>query len=676
MTAMPAPPVSTTTVGSERRYRPELQGLRALAVALVVVYHVWFGRISGGVDVFFLVSGFLITGQLYRSAQRGAVPLSRNWGRQIARLVPAAAVVLVATVVAGLAILPEARWVQTVREVVASAFFLENWRLAADSVDYSAQHNTASVVQHFWSLSIQVQFYVVWPLLFAGVVLVAGRAHLDRTLTRVIAALFVASLAYSVVLTATDQPLAYFHSLTRVWEFALGGLLALWIDKVDLPARFRVLLGWLGVIGLVACGAVLQVGSVFPGFAALWPTCAAALVLLAGATGSRRGADRLLSSAPMRYLGDISYSLYLWHWPVLLFYLVLTGEPSADLEGGSSVIVLSVLLAVITYHLVEEPMRLRHKSRRAQYRLGALSVAVVLLATAGWQAVSLVRADHGAQIGDSTHPGAMALVPGYTSVSATDVAVDPLPPMVSLGEDWGRASGPWTCRADPARPPLESCTLAVDGTPERRVVVVGDSHSQQYLGALQPIAERNRWEVTAFLKGACPFSTASETEPDSAECIAWNTALVPAVIDLHPDAVFTMASREVRSGLTESTPAGFVEAWTRLSDAGIAVLAVRDNPRFDFRPPDCVQENGRGAPQCGAERNAWYPEVPSWVGAPGVPSSVRFLDFSDLMCAPDGQCPAEIGNVWVYMDDNHLSATFTASMAPVVEQRIMSAMGW
>jgi hypothetical protein len=119
-----------------------------------------------------------------------------------------------------------------------------------------------------------------------------------------------------------------------------------------------------------------------------------------------------------------------------------------------------------------------------------------------------------------------------------------------------------------------------------------------------------------------------------------------------------------------------VEAWTRLSDAGIPVLAVRDNPRFDFRPPDCVQEKGRGAPECGAERDAWYPAVPSYVAAPNVPPNVRFLDFSDLLCTPDGQCPAEIGNVLVYMDDNHLTATFTASMAPVVEQRIDAALGW
>lgn len=675
MTAVPAPPVTSTGSTTGRRYRPELQGFRALAVALVVLYHVWFDRISGGVDVFFLVSGFLITGQLHRAAERGPIQLTRNWGRQIARLLPAATVVLVATVAAGLVVLPEARWLQTIREVVASAFFLENWRLAADSVDYSAQHNTASVVQHFWSLSIQVQFYVVWPLLISGVVLVAGRDHLRRTLTRVLAAVGIASLGYSVVLTALDQPLAYFHSLTRVWEFALGGLLALWIDRVDLPVATRVVLGWVGVVGLVACGAVLQVGSVFPGYAALWPTGAAALGLLAGATGHPKGADRFLSSRPLRYLGDVSYSLYLWHWPVLLYFLVLTDSQTAGLEGGMFVIVLSLVLAILTHHLVEEPMRHRISAPLRQYRLGVIAVVAVLVSAGIWQGAALIRADHGARVGDVDHPGAMANVTGY-HYEGSDGVVEPLPPLVSLADDFAQTGDGWTCGPDPAHPPVESCALATNGDPARRIVVVGDSHSQQYLGALQPIAQRHNWQIVSILKGACPFSTVSETEPDSTECLDWNAAAIAAVVDRHPDVVFTLASRNIRTGLTEQTPAGFVDAWTRLSDAGIPVLAVRDNPRFDFRPPDCLQEKGRGAPDCGAERDAWYPAVPSYVAVPGVPPDVRFLDFTDLLCTPDGKCPGEIGNVLVYMDDNHLTATFTESMAPVVEQRIDAAMGW
>ena len=221
-----------------RVHRPELQGLRAVAVALVVVYHVWFGRVSGGVDVFFVISGFLLTGQLARAAGRGPLELGRRWSRTIVRLLPCAVVVLVATVVAGTLLLPEGRWPQTLREVVAAALFLENWRLAADAVDYAARSTMSSPVQHFWSLSIQGQFFLVWPLLVAlvGIAARGDAARVRAHLTVATLGVFAASLTFSVVLTATNQPLAYFHSLTRLWEFALGGLLALTIDTVRLAA--------------------------------------------------------------------------------------------------------------------------------------------------------------------------------------------------------------------------------------------------------------------------------------------------------------------------------------------------------------------------------------------------------------------------------------------------------
>ena len=200
-----------------RVHRPELQGLRAVAVALVVVYHVWFGRVSGGVDVFFVVSGFLLTGQLARAAERGPLALGRRWSRMLGRLLPCAVVVLVATVVAGMLLLPEGRWPQTLREVVAAALFLENWQLAADAVDYAARSNMSSPVQHFWSLSIQGQFFFVWPLLVALVALAARGepARVRAHLTVAALGVFAASLMFSVALTATNQPLAYFHSLTR-----------------------------------------------------------------------------------------------------------------------------------------------------------------------------------------------------------------------------------------------------------------------------------------------------------------------------------------------------------------------------------------------------------------------------------------------------------------------------
>jgi peptidoglycan/LPS O-acetylase OafA/YrhL len=220
--------------------------------------------------VFFLLTGFLLTGGLVRAAERGALDVRLQWSRTLRRLIPAAAVVLVATAVLSIAVLPQGRWAQTIREIAAAALFVENWQLAADSVDYAARTNMTSVVQHFWSLSIQGQVFLLWPLLVAVVAVSCGGAP-ARLRPRMIAALtslFFASLAYSVELTITNQPLAYFHTLTRLWEFALGGLLALTIDRIALSPRARVTTGWLGVAGLVACGAAIPVADVFPGVAA------------------------------------------------------------------------------------------------------------------------------------------------------------------------------------------------------------------------------------------------------------------------------------------------------------------------------------------------------------------------------------------------------------------------
>jgi peptidoglycan/LPS O-acetylase OafA/YrhL len=647
-------------------YRPELQGLRAVAVVLVVVYHVWFGRVSGGVDVFFLVSGFLLTGQLVRAADRGPLELGRRWSRMLVRLLPCAVVVLVATVAAAVVLLPEGRWLQTLREVVAAALFLENWRLAADAVDYAARSNMSSPVQHFWSLSIQGQFFLVWPLLVALVALaVRGDAvQLRSRLTVVALGVFAASLTFSVMLTATNQPLAYVHSLTRLWEFALGALLALTIDTVRLGVRPRVRLGWAGLAGLLTCGAVLQGDAVFPGVAALWPTGCAALVLVAGATGARCGADRLLASRPLRYVGDLSYPLYLWHWPVLVFCLVVSGRDRLDAGAGAGVVAASVLLAVLTHHLVERPVLARPAD--AGHRWAVAGLAVVFLAAGLWQGEALRRADGPGRVGDVVHPGALALAAGESGAGPL------LPPAVSVTDDWVRIEQ-WDC-APMARFPMDVCAQPVDA-PERRIVVVGDSHTQQFAGALEPIAARHHWQLIAIVRGACPFSTASEVVPDERDCLDWNAAAAAEIADLRPDAVVTLASRDVRAGLTEQTPPGFVAAWTRLGELGIPVLAVRDTPRFDRSMPDCVQRADPAAPPCGVERAAVYAPEPPWKHLTDLPTNVRFLDVADRVCGP-AFCPAVVGNVLVYLDDNHVTASYAASMADLVEGDVRAALGF
>lgn len=255
----------------------------------------------------------------------------------VRRLFPAATAVLLVTTAAAVLLLPQTRWLQTIREIGAAALYVENWALATDSVDYYAQNNQSSVVQHFWSLSIQGQFYLVWPLLVALVMMVARRRP-RRSLCVVLLAVFAASLAYSVWLTSVNQPLAYFHSLTRVWEFALGGLVALAVHAVTLRRWQRLLLSWTGLLALPLCGVMMRVGSQFPGYLALWPTLCAAAVIVAGTSGSRWGADQLLSWRPLAYLGDLSYALYLWHWPVLVLYLVARDRAEVGWRGGAVII--------------------------------------------------------------------------------------------------------------------------------------------------------------------------------------------------------------------------------------------------------------------------------------------------------------------------------------------------
>jgi len=657
-TALPAsaaPPSGTRRGG----YRPELHGLRALAVALVVTYHVWFGRISGGVDVFFLLTGFLLVGRLVPAAAAGPLALRTMWARNAARLLPAAALVLFGVLGAATMLLPPGRLAQTVGDVVASATFVENWELAQRSVDYAARGETTSVVQHFWSLSIQGQVLVAFPLLVALIGWAGRGPRLRGRVAWLLAVLTLASLAFSIVLTILDQPLAYFHSLTRVWEFGLGGLLALFIDEMALRRRTRIVLGWVGVLGLLSCGAVLGSGSAFPGAAALWPTGSAALVLIAGTTGERGSADWLLTRRPMRYLGDLSYTLYLWHWPVLIFMVAALDRPRLGPLLGLGVVAVSVALAVATHHLVERPSGWR-----------VASAGFVSVLTVGILAQSYVTTVATAPVatGDERHPGALVLA----GVAQPVAGVPAVPSMLTVRQDWVRTDL-WNCRPM-AESTRKVCFQPIDYEPVRRIAVVGDSHVQQYAGALEPLARRHHWQLVSFIFPGCAFTTDAIDDDVESPCGRWNQAVVGEIAALKPDAVVTMATHNVRIGLTETLPPGFVRQWQRLDVLGVPVLAIRDNPRFAGSPADCLQRRGREDPGCGVARAAVYAAEPPWARLT-LPPNVTFLDTADLLCDTT-RCPAEVGNVLVYMDDNHVSGTYAGTLASVIDKKVTDSLGW
>lgn len=668
-------------------FRPEVQGLRALAVLMVAAYHIWLGRVSGGVDVFLLISAFLLTLSFTRKLE-GDKPLRllRHWLHVFKRLLPAVVVVLLAVLTATWAFIPQSRWPDILAEAWASLLYRQNWQLADSAVDYYAQdHSGASPLQHFWSLSVQGQVFILWPLVFAAVALLqpqlAKLLPQRRAITHghllfiAFGLIFLASLVFSIEQTATNQEYAYFDTRTRLWEFALGSLLALALPYLKPGRRLRLFLGWAGLAAMLACGLVLTVDRSFPGFVALWPTLAAAAVIVAGQSGSPFGVDRWLSSKPLVLIGDNSYALYLWHWPVLVFFLLVSGTTTPNLLQGLAIMAVSLVLAVATTKGVEEPLR-RWKwpdarSWRAAVVIAACGALLALPVTA-WQGAITAQGAAIAEQPKELTPGAAALSPEFVGQPTQEALIIPAP--AAMKDEWADIDGLCTGDNIPTDPLLQGCLQ--NDQPEvvtKEIVVLGDSHAQQYMAALGPIAKEHGWEVVTLLKGSCRFGAESAERSD--ECNDFNKASAAYVMEHRPDAVFTVASLTHVTAPFETEVPGYLEGIKPFTDAGIDVVGVRDNPRFPINMPECVQKKGPGSPDCTApmeESLAASSPLDDYVGKV---ERLYLMDMSDFICE-QGTCPAVVGNVYVYKDDNHLTKTYVQSMIPMFEERLLAATGW
>ena len=679
--AKSGPTTPAASAPGERRYRPEVQGLRALAVVLVVLYHVWLGRVSGGVDIFLLISAFLLTGSFVRKAETGrALALGRYWLHLFKRLLPAVVVVLLAVLTAAASLLPASAWQDVIGQAWSSLFYVQNWTLANNAVDYlAADHSAASPLQHFWSLSIQGQVFILWPLIFAAALPAAKllRRSYRSVLAVIFGTIFAASLVFSIWETSTNQAYAYFDTRTRLWEFALGSLLALALPYLQLDRRLRIVLGWVGVAAMLSCGIILQVQQQFPGYLALWPTLAAAMIITAGDTGSSRGADRWLKAKPLVKLGDNSYALYLWHWPVLVFWLVASGQQNAGIVDGAVVIAVSLVLAVLTTKLVEGPLRGWSWPEAASWRSAvvlAASFAVAAAPLAGWQAKVTADAEAVRLQSIADNPGALALDPAFEFAASTSALVKPSP--ADMDQEWAQLDE--SCGADFA--PADDSVLADSckqiGSAEgarKTIVVLGDSHSMQWSAALRPIALANDWHVVTVLKMGCRYG--DEDPERSPECNTFNQAARDYVLDKAPDAVFTVASVTKESRPDEMLAGGYDEGVRGFAEAGISVLAMRDNPRFEFDMFKCLEANGFAADACQVPRGDVLADVSPLEGLEERIPGVQVLDMSDLLCV-DGTCPGIIGNVIVYKDHDHLNRTYMETTSHVLAERILEATGW
>jgi peptidoglycan/LPS O-acetylase OafA/YrhL len=695
-------------------YRHDLDGLRGIAIALVAIFHIWFGRVSGGVDVFLALSGFFFGGRLLRAAinPSGSLAPGPELTRLFRRLLPALVVVLAASAVLTILVQPETRWETFADQSLASLGYYQNWELANTASNYLRAGEAVSPLQHIWSMSVQGQFYVSFlVLIFGWAYLFRARlgSHVRTSLIVLLSVLTVASFTYAIFAHNADQSTAYYNSFARGWELLLGALVGALVPYVRWPMWLRTTIAVVALAAILSCGALIDGVKEFPGPWALVPVGATMLFILSAAN---RGADphlegpasermpapnRLLATKPFVALGSMAYSLYLWHWPLLIFWLAYTGETRADFLTGAAVLLVSGILAWLTTKYVEDPLRyrapttrpavvvipLRARLRRPTIVLGSIVtlLGVALTATSfTWREHMTVQRANGKDLlglSSQDYPGARALV------NKARVPKLPMRPTVLEAKSDIPVSTTDGCISDFDQTDIIKCTYG-DEYAARTIALAGGSHAEHWVTALDTLGRIHHFKVVTYLKMGCPLTTEDvplvmgDNRPYP-KCHTWNDAVMKRIVADRPDYVFTTATRPWNIKAGDVMPGTYVGIWQTLSDANIPILAMRDTPWLvrkgkPFFPADCLANGGNDI-SCGIRRSdVLARENPTLAWVPKFPL-LKPLDMSDAVCRKD-VCRAVEGNVLLYHDSHHISKTYMRTMADELARQIGAATHW
>ena len=643
-----------------RGFRPEIQGLRAFAVLLVVLYHVWIGKVSGGVDVFLFISAFLLSLSFMRKINDDKpLNLLAYWTHVFARLLPAAAVVIVLTLAASLAILPALYWNARAVDAQASLFYYQNWNLANGAVNYFAQGiSDKSPFQHFWSLSIQGQIFLLWPVLFAVAAFLVHRVRFKPVpaAVTVFGTVFMTSFAFSIWETKQISAYAYFDTRTRLWEFAIGTLLAVMTLKwKPRHVRTRVVMGWVGALGLVTCGAVLPVERTFPGYLALWP----------------------------------------------VLYSAAVNKPRVNFLEGTVIIAVSIGLAWVLSTYIEKPLRSRSGvfldktvsklrvttiftptlwvNQLAYVLVILLVIGAPVLSVRAWaqqrditviqNTEELVKND------EATYPGARAV--GTDQMSRVSKPIPQDIPIYGMLADWGEGCpAPFT----PVHESLNtSCAVKQNGDDSAPLnIIVGSSHALQMTAAFEPITQRTGTNQMNLLETGCPYPFAAPEgylNDRKKRCIAFSQNATEEILRLKPTTVVIIATTTDTSADAETADPDLDETLRVFTDAGIQVIGLRDNPRFAQDMYVCAIRAQGDKSSCSEPIEQKYGDNPAApIFEKYADRGAYLLDLKDVYC-PDGLCRSVIGNVYVYADTNHLTKAFEHTLAETIYERALAA-GW
>ena len=696
-----------------KEFRPDIEGLRAVAVLAVVLFHAEIPGISGGfvgVDVFFVISGFLITGLLWReTSTTGTVRLLSFYGARARRLLPASALVAVFIMVASVLVLPPLQARTVIGDGIASALYVSNYRFALQGVDYLASFAPPSPFQHYWSLGVEEQFYLVWAPLMLGTVWLMQRARRktgaattsQRPYLVVLGLVAVVSFTLALAVTFWATSLAFFSLPTRAWQLAVGGLVALTADHWRrLSTQVATITGWVGLALIVLACVLLNRTTLYPGWAAVLPTLGAALVIGAGCATPVQGCGRLLKVRPMQWLGRISYSLYLWHWPILLMALwAIAPVAGHALLLGAAGILLSLMLAALTHRFVENPLRYSPKVRNSPLRsLAVGGVATAVAACVGFALQVPSPVGHGAPAVALTvntapaPPGAdmathdAAVQSAFTQVQAAvaesaDIKAVPsnlTPPLGDVAEKDDPGAAPAGCIRSYFEVGQPECATG-DTASSTRVALIGDSNAAMWNPAFKQVAERRHWRLETMAKLGCPMLNLPTLNPvlgrPYTECAQWRNQVIARLQTERPQLIVLSVMRRYgadygwKAGFTSYEPewlAGMTQLVQQLRRTGAQVLVLGPIPGPETGTADCLSLHLDDATACSTLRStAVNVEGIAAESAATKAGGSQYVDISALFCTAD-HCPAIVGNTLVYANRNHLTLQYTRVLAPVI----------
>lgn len=664
-----------TTPTKTSSFRPDIQGLRAIAVLLVVLYHSGVSVLGGGyvgVDVFFVISGFLITSHLLGSLERdGRIRFREFYAKRARRILPASFAVVLFTVIASFIWVNPLQLTQVLQGAAWTALYVPNYLFAVEGTDYLAE-TIPSVFQHYWSLGIEEQFYILWPALLTGAFLLLRRR--PKLVTWVILAVAVVSFAACLLVVSRSQPWAFFSLPTRAWELAVGGLVAalLRTRPAWIATGIAGLSAWVGLIAVIAAGFTFTSSTPFPGLSTLLPVLGTAALIIGGASSTRWSPAPLLSLRPMQFVGAISYSLYLVHWPMQQIPQSAVGYNNPlPLWVTLGLAALSVPLAWLSFRYIEEPFRTSPRARRA-------SASATLIATGATSAVIAVAAICLLLVSNLSPISSGRAVEAGQTLSVPPVVPSFVPsnltPQLREASNDNSVVYANGCHQGPTGRDANGCWFG-SNTDAPVVALFGDSHAASWVPAFAAMAEAGEIRLNSNSKSSCgSIQTASEQAEPGTSCAVWRDRVIER-LRTDPPAVIVLANFAAARVEGESDPAqawreGIAQTLAELPAASRVVI-MADSPNFGITPAMCLAAHVEDVSACEVDRAvALRNDLRS---VERDTAGADWIDLTDHIC-DDLSCSPVVGNYLVSRDAHHLTKTFAEALTPALREHLLSAL--